>query len=105
MATQQVNDLVEVLKQLQDRSAEQAANKALMNQLSQTIGDLLEHLETFGPAVTKAVADALAGSLRGLRVEANPQVSLQMPKRQQCRIEFDYEGNRLVGATVTHEEE
>jgi DNA polymerase I-like protein with 3'-5' exonuclease and polymerase domains len=99
-------DIVDLLRQLQDRSAENAATKALLTELSTAFADILGHLEESGPAtaeaVSKGVAEALAACLKDIKLESNPQVTMQLPAKQSCDIKFNWEGNRITGASVTH---
>jgi hypothetical protein len=112
-----LDQLPALLKQLEDRGAEQEAFKALFTELQTTFADLLEQQEKNAPLLAKAIADAL----RGLRIDAPaapavnvaaPQVTVEVqpaPVHVQvtekdgkgCDIEFVYgAGGYITGAKV-----
>ena len=108
MSPKPATDLIEVLKKLEDRSAQDAATQTLLSELSPALADILEHQEKSGPAMTEAVtaalSESLSAALRGLRVESNPQVHVAPPERRDCDIKFQWEGNRIVGARVSYDD-
>lgn len=123
-----LNDLPNLVKQLQDRSSEQAALKTLLSELGQAMADLLSHSEQSGPALAKAMADALKGvRMEAPKVEVKPTINVQpatvnptpvqvhveapavqvhVPKqpapKQAARIKFNWLGDQLESAEVTY---
>jgi len=55
----QVEQLVDVVKQLQDRAAEQEALRATMLEIGTALSDIVQLLEKSGPETAKAIATAL----------------------------------------------
>lgn len=65
-----INELPELLKRLDDHAKRDKTLQDLLDQLGQTLADLLAHQEASGPAMAKAIADAFKSASANTKTAA-----------------------------------